>query len=80
MSEDEAAKTYADLPDHVKRWLEGLQKDDTTALGQGIQLTKNAKVVGKFWKWTFIISVSTFTGMATLGDSIASLWDRIRGE
>ncbi len=74
------AKSYNELPEHVRLFLEALRPEDIASIVEGITIAKAAKTMGKFWKWTFILIVSAFTGMAALGQSALWLWTWLKGE
>lgn len=71
--------SYDALPEHVKLFLENLDPEDLTSITEGIKLAKAAKTMGKFWKWTFILTVSVFTGTAAFGQAAEWLWLKLKG-
>ena len=73
------AERFNDLPEETKLFLEALTPEDIKSIKEGIALARATKTMGKFWKWTFIFVVTAFAGMATIGQSIEWLWDRLRG-
>ncbi len=71
---------FNDLPEPTKLFLESLTPQDIASFKESTELTKTVKTVGKFWKWTFIFVVTAFAGMATIGQSVEWLWQRLRGD
>lgn len=80
MNEKPHCQRFNELPEPTKLFLESLTAEDIASIKEGIALARATKTMGKFWKWTFILVVTVFAGMATIGQSVEWLWARLKGE
>ena len=70
---------FNELPEPTKLFLENLTPEKIASIEEGIKIAQAARTMGKFWKWVFILAVSAFAGMATIGQSFEWLWQRLKG-
>ncbi len=79
MDANNHCERFNELPEPTKLFLESLTADDIASIKEGIALAKATKTMGRFWKWTFIFIVTAFAGMATIGQSLEWIWEKIKG-
>ncbi len=71
---------FNELPEYTKLFLERLRADDVIAIEEGIKLSRAARTVGKFWKWTAVAIVSTFAGVVTIITAFKTIGEWFRGQ
>lgn len=70
---DEPTKKYADVPTHVRAFLEDLTEEEVDQLQSSIRWMRNALIVLGFVKWLIGAGIIAFTTMATVGESIIKI-------
>lgn len=70
---DSPSKRYADLPEHVRTFLEHLTEEEVEQLGSDIRWMRNTLVVLQFFKWIVGAIIVAFTTMVALGDSFVKI-------
>jgi hypothetical protein len=79
MAEHPIAKSYAELPEHVRLMLENLSEEQAGAMPEVMGYILTVKAMGKIWKWAFILTVSFFAGAAAIAQAIDYFAAKIRG-
>lgn len=67
---------FAHLPEHIRRFIEGLDEEDCQALNDFLLQYKRARTIGWFFKWLVAGAAALFLAMVALGEAVekASLW------
>lgn len=74
-----AAERYSQLPEGTRKWLELLRDEDIRELKEATRFYRNAKTVGKFWRWALITVFGAFITAVTFGEKFMEFVNWIRG-
>ena len=70
---------FAHLPEHVRKFLEGLDEEETTNLAKLLRNYEQAATIGWFFKWLIVTMAGAFMGVVGIGQAFktAASWFKV---